>query len=150
MSRKNEEEEFIERKPFEGVMGMSSNVRLIDFLMAHPFDSYSIKELSEFSGVSRTKIYDILPLLLRFGILKKVRDIGSITMYQTDLSSDVTKAIIKLNSSILDVVVDEELEENEEAYPAPMPYMPPIPKELFVYKDQKRSDKRIYEDLITV
>lgn len=140
----------MEREPFEGILGKSVNVRLLDFLIAHPFDSYSVKELSEFSEISRTAVYEILPEFLRFGILKEVRKIGGITMYQTNLESEVIKAILRLNTSLVDVIAKESIETEGENYPEPHPYIPKPPVELFVYRDSKRPEKKMYVDLITV
>ncbi len=111
MKKQYKEEESVEREPFEGILGKSARVKLLDFLITHPFDSYSIKELSEFSEISRTTIYEILPDLLRFRILKEVRKIGSITMYQTNLESETTKAILRLNTALVDIIVNESIEE---------------------------------------
>ncbi len=140
----------MKREPFEGVLGKSTNVRMLDFLIAHPFDSYSVKELSEFSEISRTAVYEILPEFLRFGILKEVRKIGGITMYQTNLESEVIKSIIRLNAVLVDAVAKETIQAEGEKYPEPHPYIPRPPVEMFEYRDTKQPEKKMFADLITV
>ena len=142
----------MEREPFEGILGKSINVRFLDFLIAHPFDSYSVKELSEFSEISRTAIYEILPEFLRFGILKEVRKIGGIKMYQTNLESEVIKAILRLNMALVNAIAKETIQAEGEKYPEPQPYIQKLPDGVitFDYKDSKREKPKLYNDLITV
>lgn len=121
------------REPFEGIFGREKTVYLLDFLLAHPFDSYSMMELSEFSGVSRTALYKIIPVFEKFGIVKEARRIGRIRMFQTNFQSEVIKHVIKLNNSLIDIVATDSIKEfGKDNFPEPEPYIPPLPEHMII------------------
>ncbi len=95
-------------------LGETAEIKIIDFLAENSDRRYSVTELSDCVGLSRTTIYEKLPKLIYNKIVKVAGKTGRSTLVQTEdnaIVDGLTQAVI--SNSFL--VAGEKLEE-EEAY----------------------------------
>ncbi|MEN6592618.1 MAG: hypothetical protein ABFC12_05190 [Methanobacterium sp.] len=52
------------------ILGECSQVKLVDFLVAHPWSEYTKKDLAEASGISRSTLYHLMDKLETYHINK--------------------------------------------------------------------------------
>jgi hypothetical protein len=88
----------------------SSIAKLLDFLTLYRDFDYSKTEISKNSGVSWKTLYRLWPLLERYNLVIKTRQIGRATLYKLNTESPIAQALNKLTLEIATVGVTEELE----------------------------------------
>lgn len=88
-------------------LGNSKNLRMLNFFIENPFDSYNISEIAEFSEITRNSVYSYLPEFLEKGYLIE-EVIGKRKMYRLDRSNPVIKYIDGAMEDIGDYYVKSE------------------------------------------
>jgi len=73
-------------------MGDSVNLRLLNFFIENPFDSYSIYQISKLVEISRNSIYKYLPQFEEKDYLIKER-IGSRDLFRLNRSNKIIELI---------------------------------------------------------
>ena len=97
-------------KPFEGILGNSCELQVIDYLLALPNFDFNISELSRKMGVSRSSIDRIVKKFLRWNILKITVKRGNVIFYQINKNSVIVREMYNLNNGIIDIILGETTE----------------------------------------
>jgi hypothetical protein len=87
----------------------SSIAKLLDFLTLYRDFDYSKTEISKNSGVSWKTLYRLWPLLEKYNLVIKTRQIGRATLYKLNTDSPIAQALNKLALEIAAFGVTEEL-----------------------------------------
>lgn len=90
-------------------LGKYPEIRIIDFFLDSPFNSFTTKEIIEGVGMSYTTFYKIWKKFLDFGIVKITKRIGKIKLYQLDKDSPVVVKILEMERLLIDNYVDNQL-----------------------------------------
>lgn len=97
------------------IFGKCSQVKLIDFLVAHPWSEFSKSELAEGAQIARPTVYKLLDILIDENLLMKTKKVGNIQLYQTNRDSKIIKHI----SSLQGLLADMELEKEKNRFQEP-------------------------------
>ena len=84
--------------PFEGILGNTSEMRILENLMALPKFDFTIAELSENARISRRTADGVIRKFLKWGIVKK----GNDATYQLNDKSQLVLSVIAFNRAIID------------------------------------------------
>ena len=87
----------------------SSIAKLLDFLTLYRDFDYPKTEISRNSGVSWKTLYRLWPLLEKYELVIKTRQIGRATLYKLNTESPIAKTLNKLALEIANLHVNEEL-----------------------------------------
>src|SRR3989304_1377825 len=87
----------------------SSIAKLLDFLTLYRDFDYPKTEISRNSGVSWKTLYRLWPILEKYELVIKTRQIGRATLYKLNAESPIAKALNKLALENAAFHVDEEL-----------------------------------------
>lgn len=68
-------------KPFEGLLGNSSELKMIEYLLPLDEIEYDITELSKGVGISILTTTEIVNKFVKWDILKLTRTMGNMTYY---------------------------------------------------------------------
>ncbi len=93
-------------KPFEGVLGDSIELKLIEFLLPLEGMEFTISELSNEVGHDRNKMFETVEMLKEWKIIHKKWD-GEIK-YSLNVSSPIVCAINVINNSIIAMMIEKE------------------------------------------
>ncbi|MFA5312372.1 MAG: hypothetical protein WC375_03505 [Methanomassiliicoccales archaeon] len=88
-------------RPFEGVLGNSVELRLIEHLISMPKMDFNITELTRLTGVSRASTNMAAKKFLEWGIIKNVGKRGNMTLYKIDLESPIVVSVSRFNNSLM-------------------------------------------------
>lgn len=94
------------------IFGECSQVKIIDFLVAHPWSEFSKTELAEGAQITRPTVYKLLDKLLGENIIIKTKKVGNIQLYQTNRNSPVIKHI----SSLQELLANMEIEKQKKSF----------------------------------
>jgi hypothetical protein len=89
-----------ERKPFEGLLGNTKELRAMQKLMSMSDFDFNISELSKVVGVSRNSAMVITYKFLEWGILIKKMRRGNMDFFTLDKKSPLVIAMESLNDSL--------------------------------------------------
>lgn len=104
--------------PFEGLFGDSSQLRLIEKLLAMPSFEFSKSELAQIAGISRPSVYRALRLFEQWNFVRRLRR-GKRIRYQLDVDSPLVIALYDVNHALLMNLagfVEEEIVLGEETF----------------------------------
>jgi hypothetical protein len=87
----------------------SSIAKLLDFFTLYRDFDYPKTEISKNSGVSWKTLYRLWPLLEKYDLVIKTRQIGRATLYKLNTESPIAQALNKLALEIAAFGVTEEL-----------------------------------------
>jgi len=94
------------------IFGDCTQVKLIDFLVAHPWSEFSKTELADGAQIARPTVYKLLDTLLDENLIIKTKKVGNIQLYQTNRKLPVIKHI----SSLQGLLADMELEKQKKSF----------------------------------
>jgi len=94
------------QKPFEGILGNSTELRLLEYLMPLSGIEFNITELAEETGVSRPTITRIVKKFVKQGIL--LARVDQFTQYSINPASPIVKTMEQLNNIIIESMLGEE------------------------------------------
>jgi hypothetical protein len=97
----------------------SSMAKLLDFLTLYQDFDYSKTEISENSGVSWKTLYRLWPILEKYNMVTKTRQIGRATLYKLNTNSPIAQALHRLALEIAafdaEQIAKEEIAKEEQA-----------------------------------
>lgn len=96
-------------KPFEGILGNSSELKMIEYLLPLDEIEFNITELSKDVGISRPTTTEIVNKFVKWGILKLTRTTGNMTYYSINYKSPIVKSIEQLNNTIIENILGDEI-----------------------------------------
>jgi hypothetical protein len=94
------------------IFGDCSQVKVIDFLLAHPWSEFSKTELADGAQITRPTLYKLLDRLLDEHLIVETKKVGNIQLYQTNRKC----AVIKHISSLQGLLADMELEKQKKSF----------------------------------
>lgn len=95
---------------FLDVVGDSSVMRVLQFLIEGRHFDYTLTDLANNAGVSWGTLHAIFPKLIKYNLVKKVREIGRAKLYKINTENKIAKQLVQLYDSI-SVLNLEKLEE---------------------------------------
>ena len=111
MTTKIDKNEITEANPttLQKLFEDSSIAKLLDFLTLYRDFDYPKTEISKNSGVSWKTLYRLWPILEKYNLVVKTRQIGRATLYKLNTESPIAHALNKLTLEIAAFGVTEEL-----------------------------------------
>ena len=111
MTTKIDKNEITEANPttLQKLFEDSSIAKLLDFLTLYRDFDYPKTEISKNSGVSWKTLYRLWPILEKYNLVIKTRQIGRATLYKLNTESPIAHALNKLALEIAAFGVTEEL-----------------------------------------
>lgn len=100
-------------KPFEGILGNSSEVRVLENLLACQGLEMNISELSEMSDISRSLVITSMKRLLKWNVVEITKEVGRINLYKLNVDSPLTQKIIEFDNALIDKLAELEKLSNE-------------------------------------
>ena len=86
--------------PFLGVLGETSQLRVLSELLASPDYAYTKLQLATDAGVARTTLDRVLATLLARGMVVEARRIGHIRLYRLNAESPLVKALDRFSDAL--------------------------------------------------
>jgi len=96
-------------RPFEGIFGDTSELRLIQFVLPLRDLEFNISELAKEVGVSRQTMSPIVKKFLNWGLLKIASKHGKINYYTLNEDSNFINTFENLNNCIVEQMLGEEM-----------------------------------------
>ena len=111
MTTKIDKNEITEANPttLQKLFEDSSIAKLLDFLTLYRDFDYPKTEISKNSGVSWKTLYRLWPILEKYNLVIKTRQIGRATLYKLNTESPIAHALNKLTLEIAAFGITEEL-----------------------------------------
>ncbi len=117
MNRKEDESAEANPPTLQRLFKDSSLAKLLDFLTLYRDFDYPKIEISRNSGVSWKTLYRVWPLLEKYNLVTKTRQIGRATLYKLNTDSPIAKALheVTLQIAVFDAekVAKEEVAKEE-------------------------------------
>lgn len=85
-----------EKYIFLEIVGDTPTMRILQYLIEGRKFDYTFTDLAKNSGVSWATLYTIFPRLLKYGIVKKIREIGRAKLYKINEENQIAKHFIEL------------------------------------------------------
>lgn len=96
-------------KPFEGLLGNSSELKMIEYLLPLDEIEYDITELSKGVGISRLTTTEIVNKFVKWGILKLTKTTGNMTYYSINNKSPIVESIKQFNNTLIENILGDEM-----------------------------------------
>jgi hypothetical protein len=111
MATKIDKDEIAEANPptLQKLFKDSSIAKLLDFLTLYKDFDYPKTEISRNSGVSWKTLYRLWPLLEKYNLVVKTRQIGRATLFKLNTENPIAQALNKLALETAAFGVNEEL-----------------------------------------
>lgn len=96
------------------IFGNCSQVKIIDFLVAHPWSEFSKTELADGAKIARPTVYKLLDSLLKENLVIEDKKVGNIQLYKINRESPIIKHISRLQSLLADIELERQKESFDE------------------------------------
>lgn len=93
-------------QPFEDVLGDTSELRVLEKLLAMPSFEFSVSELAKIAGLSRLSIYRGIGKFVRWDMMIELER-GKRTRYQLNPESPLVQALYDLNHALVLRIAEE-------------------------------------------
>ncbi len=104
------------RKPFEGILGNTCELRILEFLLPLEGLDFNISELAEEVGVSRPTVQKAIKKFLEYGLVKVTRRRGGTAYYEINVRSPFVQVLNELNNLLIAKMVGPEVMEKVEQH----------------------------------
>ncbi len=94
--------------PFEGLLGNSYELKLIEFLMPLKDMEFNLTELAEEVNVSRPTVDRIVKKFVKWGIMKVVHTHGKTKYYALNEDSGFVRVFEDLNNRLVEQILGQE------------------------------------------
>jgi len=91
-----------EKTVFLDIVGDTPTMRILQYLIEGRKFDYTLTDLARNSGVSWATLYTIFPKLLKYEIVKKVREVRRAKLYKINEENEIAKYLIQLYDYILE------------------------------------------------
>ena len=95
-----------EQSFFLKYLGDNPKIRIIDFLMDNFAHDFSLPQIAIGSNVAYTTLIDLLPKLLKQGIIAETRKIGKSRLYKINLDNSIAKAFFAIDMKLSEVAIE--------------------------------------------
>lgn len=96
-------------KPFDGLLGDTKELQILDFLLQMESFSFNITELERDAGVSRPTATRIIRMFKEYGLVKIERTEGRTAYYKIDSESPFVHHIEGINNCLIESMLDEKI-----------------------------------------
>ncbi len=118
-------------RPFEGVFGDTSELKVIQFLLPLSDLEFNISEIARSVGVSRQTLEPVIKKLTKWNVLKVVSRHGNARYYAMNKDSGFIEAFENLNNRVIEAMLGEEtLSQIEQYCQAHAPQVVPLSTEI--------------------
>jgi len=90
----------MENSIFAALFGNKVIVKLIDFFLENPKESFTKKEVQEMTGLSKASLFKHWPKLEEFGIISVERDLGNTKLFRLNKQNPAVKNLISLDKQL--------------------------------------------------
>ena len=97
-----------EKSFFLQYLGDSPKIRVLDFLMDNFALDFSLPQIAQGSMVAYTTLIELLPKLIKQGIIIETRKIGKSKLLKINLGSPIAKALIAIDLKLSEAFVQKE------------------------------------------
>lgn len=95
-------------RPFEGLLGNNSELRMLEYLLPLDGIEFNITELAEEVGVSRVTATRNVKKFVEWGLLNLTRVAGATTYYSINHESPIVKCVEQLNNALIENILGNE------------------------------------------
>lgn len=95
-------------RPFEGLLGNNSELRMLEYLLPLEGIEFNITELAEEVGISRVTATRNIKKFVEWGILNLTRAAGATTYYSLNHESPIVKSIEQFNNTLIENILGYE------------------------------------------
>jgi len=88
-------------------LGDNPKMRILDFLMDNLAHDFSLPQIAKGSNVAYTTLIDLLPKLLKQGIIMETRKIGKSKLYKIDLDNPIAKALFIIDMKLSEASIEK-------------------------------------------
>ena len=99
------------RQPFEGVLGNTVQLRLLQHLMSTPRLDFNITELQRVTGVSRPSVDKVVKMFLHWGVVRETGKRGNMTFYTINEGSHLVRSMMLFNNGLMEIMFPELIEQ---------------------------------------
>lgn len=99
------------RQPFEGVLGNTVQLRLLQHLMSTPRLDFNITELQRVTGVSRPSVDKVVKMFLQWGVVRETGKRGNMTFYTINEESHLVRSMMLFNNGLTEIMFPELIEQ---------------------------------------
>jgi len=96
------------RKPFEGLLGNTGELRMIEYLLPLDRVEFSINDLAKNIGISKIIADRNVKKFLKWGLLSQTRNTGTKTYFSINHESPIVKCIEKFNNALIENILGDE------------------------------------------
>lgn len=75
-------------------------IQILDFLTLYDGYEYTKSEIIENTGISRRTLYEVWPILEKFGLVKETKRIGRIALYTLNKENPIANKLDELSKEI--------------------------------------------------
>ncbi|MBI2046996.1 hypothetical protein HYT26_02435 [Candidatus Pacearchaeota archaeon] len=97
-----------EKSFFLQYLGDNPKMRVLDFLMDNFALDFSLPQIAQGSAVAYTTLIELLPGLIKQGIITETRKIGKSRLYKINLDSPIVKALLAIDIKLSDAFIQKE------------------------------------------
>lgn len=95
--------------PFEGILGNSSALRILEFLLPREDLEFNIQELADQVGVSWPTAHKVIEKYLKWKILKEAQERGNAMYYELNKESPFFILFEDFNNLVIENILPEEI-----------------------------------------
>lgn len=95
-------------RPFEGLLGNNSELRMLEYLLPLEGIEFNITELAEEVGISRVTATRNVKKFVDWGVLNLTRTAGATTYYSINHESPIVKSVEQLNNALIENILGNE------------------------------------------
>jgi len=88
-------------RPFEGILGNTVELRIIEKLIAMPDSEFNVTELGNMTGVHRDSASKVIEKFLRWKIIQKIARRGNMDLFKLNSDEPLVISINTFNDSII-------------------------------------------------
>ena len=92
-------------------IGDNPATRIMDFLIDNKGMDYSKKDIAEGAGISKAALFKYWNKMETFGLVRETRRFGKTRLYTLNTEGEVTKELLKLESTLIKNAMEAEHQE---------------------------------------
>jgi len=94
-------EDYMVQTLFKRVIGDTSRIRILEFLIEGRELDYSLSDIAEGAGIGRTTLFRIFNNFLKSGIVVPTRVIGNAKLFKLDMESVFVQKLIQVFDEVI-------------------------------------------------
>jgi len=96
-----------EKSFFLQYLGDNPKIRILDFLMENFALDFSLPQIAKGSQVAYTTLIDLLPILMKQGIIMENRKIGKSMLFKINLDNPIVKALLAIDMKLSEAAIQK-------------------------------------------